>query len=62
MTARAFFTPPQLAERWGCSTRQVYRLVESGRMAALSIGSRGFRIPADAVEAYERTNTRKAVR
>jgi excisionase family DNA binding protein len=47
------FTPAQLAERWGCSTRHVRNLVIEGRLRAFRLGGKLLRIPAQAVEEFE---------
>lgn len=47
------YTPETLADRWACSTETIRQLVKSGRLPGFRVG-RMFRIPAAAVEEYER--------
>ncbi|WP_394086652.1 helix-turn-helix domain-containing protein [Xanthobacter autotrophicus] len=46
--------PKQVAERWGCSERHVRNLIRSGHLGHFRLGGRLLRIPASAVEEYER--------
>ena len=49
------YTPRTLAARWACSVRQVYALIETGKLEAFRLGvCRGIRIRAEAVESWER--------
>lgn len=48
------FTPPSLAERWGCKSEAVRALLESGALRGFRVGGKHWRIPLAAVEAYER--------
>jgi excisionase family DNA binding protein len=41
---------PVAAERLDCSVRQIFRLIETGRLPAVKLGSRSTRIPVDALE------------
>lgn len=47
-----YLTARQVADRWGCSMRQVQRLCTSGELRAMRLGS-DWRITTAAVEAYE---------
>lgn len=47
-----YFTVKQVAERWACSTAHVTRLCRRGELRAMRVGVRGWRISAEAVEAY----------
>ena len=53
----AFMTPREVADRWGCSARHVQELAQAGRLQAMRLGRRGWRIPVAAVEAYEAGHT-----
>lgn len=50
------WTPDSLADRWGVSGETVRQMCADGRLAAFWVG-RMWRIPAAAVENYERRNT-----
>lgn len=50
-------TPREVAERWNCSPEHVQRLCARGELAAMKLGSRGWRIRPAAVEEYEARNT-----
>jgi excisionase family DNA binding protein len=52
-----FLTPREVAARWGCSARHVQELAQAGRLQAMRLGRRGWRIPVAAVEAYEAGHT-----
>lgn len=52
-----FLTPRQVAERWGCSRRQVQRLCASGELRAMRLGLDAWRIAVADVEAYEQRQT-----
>jgi excisionase family DNA binding protein len=45
----------QASERWQVSNSTVRRLIESGRLSAVRIGSQ-LRIPLPAAESYERSS------
>lgn len=53
-TTRRPFTPDQVAAVWGCSPNHVRNLIHRGELRAFRLGQRLFRIPADAIEEYER--------
>lgn len=57
----AFMSPRQVAERWGCSARQVRRLCADGYLPAMRLGIDAWRISVTAVEAYESARTPSAV-
>ena len=48
------YTPKTLADRWGCSAAHVRKLIRNGKLAAFKPGEKLLRIPAAAVEEYER--------
>jgi hypothetical protein len=60
---QAYFTIPQLAERWSCSRAQVYALLRASAVKVLDIGEGSKRsktlIPADAVDRLEKARTEK---
>jgi hypothetical protein len=60
---QAYFTIPQLAERWSCSRAQVYAVLRAAAVKALDIGEGGKRsktlVPADAVERLEKSRMEK---
>ena len=47
------YTPEMLSKRWGCSAHAVRGLIKRGDLLAFRLG-RWMRVPADAVEAFER--------
>lgn len=49
-------TPATLAAEWRCSARHVRNLIELGELRAFRLGGKLLRIPADAVEEFERRN------
>ena len=51
------FTPDQVAERWSCSANHVRNLIKRGELSAFRLGTRLLRIPAEAVEDFERCLT-----
>ena len=53
----ALYTPDTLAERWGCSGKMVRLLILSGELRAFRLGERLIRIPAAAVEEFEKCRT-----
>lgn len=59
MTGRAY-TPEMLAERWLCTAQNVRNLINSGALPAFRIGKRRFRVPASAVEEFERCPTTRS--
>ena len=60
---QAYFTIPQLAERWSCSRAQVYAILRVSAVKVLDIGEGSKRsktlVPADAVERLEKARTEK---
>ncbi len=48
------FTPVTLGDRWRCSPGFVRSLCRQGRLRHFTIGRGQYRIPATAVEAFER--------
>ncbi|MBX6316131.1 MAG: helix-turn-helix domain-containing protein [Isosphaeraceae bacterium] len=50
---KAFYSVAELAERWGVSTRTIYREVARGRLRRKHIGGQ-VRFAAADVESYER--------
>lgn len=52
-----FMTPRQVAERWGCDAAHVQRLCRTGRLRAMQLGRRGWRISPEALAAYEAAQT-----
>lgn len=56
-----FTTPAEVAERWQCTPEHVQRLCARGELRAMKLGRRGWRIPMDAVEAYELGRTTAAI-
>lgn len=52
--------PRDVAERWGCSERHVRNLIRDGKLGHFRVGDRLLRIPAAAVEEYERRQTVEA--
>lgn len=53
--------PREVAERWGCSERHVRNLIANGQLGHFRVGERLLRIPAAAVEEYERRQSVTAV-
>jgi excisionase family DNA binding protein len=47
------FSVKTLAERWDCSTRLIYQLIDDGELKAFPLGKRGLRICADEVNRCE---------
>jgi len=45
--------PEEVAERWDCSPRFVYRLLHEGKLPAFRLSGRLFRVPLEALEAFE---------
>lgn len=50
--------PQQVAARWGCSEKHVRNLIKDGALGHFRLGGRLLRIPASAVEEYERCQTK----
>lgn len=48
------YTPDQVAAIWGCSPNHVRNLIHRGELRAFRLGARLFRIPADAIEEFEK--------
>lgn len=46
------YTPTQLSERWGCSTRTVREAISAGILPAFRVG-RLMRVPRSAVHHFE---------
>jgi excisionase family DNA binding protein len=46
--------PKEVAERWKCSERHVYKLIANGSLDAFRIGGRLWRITEGAVEEFEK--------
>lgn len=46
------FSPFELAGRWSCCERTIYRMINDGRLKAFHVG-RHIRIPLSAVRTYE---------
>lgn len=55
-----FMSPREVADRWGCSARQVQRLCQAGDLRAMQLGFRKWRIAVTEVERYEQRNTTSA--
>lgn len=53
MSARAY-TPERVAEIYGCSANHIRNLIKRGELRAFRLGPKLLRIPADALEEYER--------
>lgn len=54
------YSPAELAGRWKCSKKMIYKMIETRRIRVLRVGHL-VRIPADAVTEYEGQNTSAAV-
>lgn len=46
------FTVAELAERWNCSTKTIWRLIKAGKIRAFKVG-REWRVTATCVHNYE---------
>jgi len=46
---REYLTPKQFAEELKIDRLTVYRMIKDGRLSALRVGQRGWRIPREAV-------------
>lgn len=61
--AQAFYTIPQLAERWSCSRAQVYNLLRAAAAKVINVGQGKKRsktlVPADVVLRLEKNLTEK---
>lgn len=58
MPLESFFTPPQLAARYGVKPATVLGWIRSGELVGINVGRRGatrprFRVSASAVQAFE---------
>lgn len=47
------FTPATLADWWGCSERQVRKMIDTGTLPAFRLGGKLLRIKPEDVEAFE---------
>ena len=47
------FSPKQLAERWGCTTQHVHKLIRKEKLGSFRIGEKLLRIPAEEVRRWE---------
>jgi excisionase family DNA binding protein len=54
---RRIWTPPQLADEWGCRADAVRHLCETGKLRAFKVGKSHWRITDEAVREYERGET-----
>lgn len=50
------FTPASLADWWGCSERQVRKMIDAGDLPAFRLGGKLLRIRPEDVEAFECQN------
>ena len=48
--------PDEVAERWQCSKKLVYRLIQEGKLPAYRFGGRLLRLKLEDVERYEACN------
>ncbi|WP_075091384.1 hypothetical protein [Planctomyces sp. SH-PL14] len=53
-----FFTPPQLAKRWGCTPASILLLIQAGKLSAFTTSpptsvKKRWKVTAAAVAAYE---------
>lgn len=53
MTDQAF-TVASLAEKWQCSKRTIYSMIEDGSLRTFTIGRRGLRVSAEEAQRWER--------
>lgn len=51
------YTAAQVAERYGVSKRTVWEWIRLGKLRAVTVGGRCYRVPADALADFERTAT-----
>ena len=51
----------KLAERWDCSPRHVYNLIDAGKLRAFSIGERSLRITDEERARWEGTHVTSTV-
>lgn len=49
------YTAAQVAERYGVSKRTVWEWIRLGKLRAVTVGGRCYRVPADALADFERT-------
>ncbi|MGW5147608.1 helix-turn-helix domain-containing protein [Rhodococcus koreensis] len=59
MTEHRYLTCAEVAERWQLSARQVQRMATRGELTHMRMG-KSIRIPARAVEQFERVRTNRA--
>lgn len=52
----AFYTVEELAERWKCHRRYVYKLIEARVLLAVKMGPRLVRVEHDERDRFERSN------
>ncbi|MBL9165819.1 MAG: helix-turn-helix domain-containing protein [Planctomycetaceae bacterium] len=57
---QSYFTPPQLAKRWGVSPEKIYTFIRSGELPAINLASRRggrprYSIDSAEVAAFERS-------
>ncbi|NKC03863.1 helix-turn-helix domain-containing protein [Ochrobactrum haematophilum] len=55
MTHQYAYRPEDVAKLWGCSSRQIRNMINSGQLEAFRVGKL-LRITPAAVEEYERRN------
>ncbi|HBQ33110.1 helix-turn-helix domain-containing protein [Brucella oryzae] len=56
MTHQYAYRPEDVAKLWGCSSRQIRNMINSGQLEAFRVGKL-LRISPSAVEAYQCRNT-----
>ena len=56
MTRQYAYRPEDVAKLWGCSSRQIRNMINSGQLEAFRVGKL-LRITPAAIEEYERRNT-----
>ncbi|GAA5663414.1 hypothetical protein Brsp07_01892 [Brucella sp. NBRC 14130] len=56
MTHQYAYRPEDVAKLWGCSSRQILNMINSGQLEAFRVGKL-LRITPAAVEEYQRRNT-----
>ena len=54
---RRLLTVNEVADRWNCSPRHVWRLIQLGKLATLKVGPKTTRVEESAADAYEHTDT-----
>lgn len=50
---QVFFSPDDIAARWGCCSNTVRTLIRSGDLAGFKIGKRRYAVTAEVLENYE---------